>query len=92
MLTVDTSAWCTAYSDERQKNINLQQPYQEKEDIIGELLFENSIEETKETIYTEILENQGSENETTVTRTELTRQIIREKGSAVTKAKLPTNN
>ncbi len=39
--------WCPAYSDERLKNINLQQPYQEKKDIMGELLFGNNIEETK---------------------------------------------
>ncbi len=42
--------WCPAYSEERQKNIVLQQPYQEEEDVIGELLFGNSIEQTKETI------------------------------------------
>ncbi len=43
--------WRPAYSDERQKNIKLQQPYQEgEENAIGELLFGNNIEETKETI------------------------------------------
>ncbi len=36
----------------QQKNIILQQPYQEEEeDVIGELLFGNSIEQTKETIH-----------------------------------------
>ncbi len=35
----------------REKNIILQQPYQEEEeDVIGEFLFGNSIEQTKETI------------------------------------------
>ena len=45
--------WCPAYSDVRQKNIKLQQPYKEEEDdIIGELLFGNeNIEETKITIH-----------------------------------------
>ncbi len=70
--------WCPACSDERQKNKNLHQPYQEKEDIIGELLFGNNIEETKET--KQILENQRGGNGTAVTRTGLTRQVIKEKG------------
>ncbi len=43
--------WGPGYSDERQKNIKLQQPYQEEESIIGEFLFGNNIEETKETIH-----------------------------------------
>ncbi len=43
--------WCPAYSEERQKNIILQQPYQDEEEhVIGELLFGNSIEQTKKTI------------------------------------------
>ncbi len=42
--------WCPAYRDERQKNIKLQQPYQE-ENIIPELLFGNNIDETKETMH-----------------------------------------
>ncbi len=43
---------CPEYSDERQKNTKLQQPYQEEEEnIIGEILFVNNIDETKETIY-----------------------------------------
>ena len=42
--------WCPAYSDERQKNEKLQQPY--KQDIIGELLFESrNIKDTKDIIY-----------------------------------------
>ena len=43
--------WCPEYREERQKNLKLQQPYQEG-DINGELLFGNeSIEETKNTIH-----------------------------------------
>ncbi len=44
---------CVAYSDERQKNILLQRPYNNKEDnVIGTLLFDNkTIEESKRTIY-----------------------------------------
>ena len=43
--------WCPAYSEVRQKNIKLQQPYQEEENTIGELLFGSNIEETKETVH-----------------------------------------
>ncbi len=43
--------WCPAYSAARQKNIKLQQPFQEEDDnIIGDLLFGNNIEEAKETV------------------------------------------
>ncbi len=43
--------WYPAYSDERQKNMKLQQLYEE-ENITGKLLFGNkNIEETKETIH-----------------------------------------
>ncbi len=43
--------WCPAYSADRQKNIKLQQPFQEEENnIIGDLLFGNNIGEAKETV------------------------------------------
>ncbi len=44
--------WCPAYHQPRQKNKNLQQPYEEdQEKIIGKLLFEENTRETKETIF-----------------------------------------
>ncbi|RUM32355.1 MAG: hypothetical protein DSY42_01165, partial [Aquifex sp.] len=45
--------WCPAYSEERKKNLRLQQPYEEEEEnIIGKFLFDNiKIEEAKEVIY-----------------------------------------
>ncbi len=43
--------WCPAYSADRQKNIKLQQPFQQEEDnVIGDLLFGNNIEEAKQTM------------------------------------------
>ncbi len=41
--------WCPAYSDERQKNMKLQLPYQEH--TVSQLYFRSNIEETKETIH-----------------------------------------
>ncbi len=32
--------WCPAYSEERQKNVDLQQPY--TNEVIGDLLFNNN--------------------------------------------------
>ncbi len=44
--------WCAAYSQPRQRNKNLHQPYEEdQEKIIGKLLFQDDARETKETIY-----------------------------------------
>ncbi len=42
--------WCPAYSADRQKNIKLQQSFQEENNIIGDLLFGNNIEEANETV------------------------------------------
>ncbi len=44
--------WCPEYQRERSENKKLQRPFEEDtEKIIGELLFEENTEKSKETIY-----------------------------------------
>ncbi len=44
--------WCPEYQRERNENRKLQRPFKEDvEEVIGELLFEENMEEAKETIY-----------------------------------------
>ncbi len=44
--------WCPEYQRERNVNTKLQRPFKEDvEKVIGELLFQENIEEAKETIY-----------------------------------------
>ncbi len=44
--------WCPEYQRKRNENKKLQKPFKEEvEKVIGELLFQENIEEAKETIY-----------------------------------------
>ncbi len=44
--------WCLEYQRERNENTKLQRPFKEDvEKVIGGLLFQENIEEAKETIY-----------------------------------------